>query len=159
VELKLDNGPVMTKSLSKGSVTFNLIAPAAGLHFLKAKFLGLPEVFAPSSAHVFLIISGVPQPAETTTTINAPTIGFGQGGSVNIKVTSAAGTPLGNVSLTVDGIDLPGVKFLSGGSTTFILKHPTARNHSLVASFTGTLGFASSKAVAILVVKPSVSLP
>lgn len=50
-------------------------------------------------------------------------------------------------------------KALSGGSATFIIPRPIAGNHSLDASFSGTAGFESSRAISTLVVNKAVVSP
>jgi len=158
VSLKVDNGRAITQTLSGGKAIFNLVPPAAGFHSLNATFLGVPGAFAPSSAHRILLVEGPGGASETKTTIKAPAITFGQNGSITVTVTSAGGIPRGNVSLTVDGVAMP-ARVLAGGSFTFTIKRPAAGNHEIIASFTGTSDFASSKAVGNLVVKPPLVRP
>jgi hypothetical protein len=158
VSLKLDFAAAMTQPLSGGSVTFNLVMPPAGIHFLKATFLGEPGVYAPStSPNTLFIVRGAGQ-RVTTATIKASAITLGQNGSVSVKVSSAAGVPSGNVSLTMEhGAAM--TKNLVAGSATFIINKPTAGIKSLEASFNGSVGFAPSKAIGTLVVNKQTVKP
>jgi hypothetical protein len=89
--------------------------------------------------------------AATATSISAPTITYDANGSVTVTVSSAAGTPTGNVILSVDG-GPPVSKVLSGGTVTFIntdiaaLTSPNAGDHSLSASYAAQGNFAASSA-------------
>ena len=89
--------------------------------------------------------------ATTTTSISAPTITYNANGSVTVTISSAAGTPTGNVTLAVDGGN-PVSKALFGGSATFTstdiaaLTSPNAGDHSLSASYAAQGNFASSSA-------------
>ena len=89
--------------------------------------------------------------AVTTTAINAPTVTYGTNGSVTVIVSSAVGTPTGNVTLSVDG-GTPVSKVLSGGSAIFTstditaLTSPNAGDHSLSASYSTQGNFAASAA-------------
>jgi hypothetical protein len=100
--------------------------------------------------------------AVTTTTINAPTITYGVTGSVTVTVSSAVGTPTGNVTFAVDG-GTPVSKILLGGSATFTstdiaaLTSPNAGDHSLSATYAAQGNFAASSATANLHVNPASS--
>ncbi len=64
-----------------------------------------------------------------------------------MTVSSAAGIPTGNVSLTVDG-GAAVTQALFGGTTTFTVVGPNAGDHPLSASFLGSQNFAPSGPVA-----------
>jgi Bacterial lectin/Bacterial Ig-like domain (group 3)/Abnormal spindle-like microcephaly-assoc'd, ASPM-SPD-2-Hydin len=73
--------------------------------------------------------------AVTSMAITAPSIGFGNTASVTVAVTSAGGTPPGNVSLTVDG-GAPQTSPLSSGSAIFAIAGLAGGPHALVATYT-----------------------
>src|SRR5439155_13730587 len=92
--------------------------------------------FAASSATGTLHVNA----AATTTAISAPTITYNANGSVTVTVSSGAGTPTGNVTLSVDGGTAVS-KALASGSASFTntdiaaLTSPSAGDHSLNASY------------------------
>jgi Bacterial lectin/Bacterial Ig-like domain (group 3)/Abnormal spindle-like microcephaly-assoc'd, ASPM-SPD-2-Hydin len=73
--------------------------------------------------------------AVTSMTITAPGIAFGNAAPVTVAVTSAGGTPPGNVSLTVDG-GAPQTSPLSSGSAAFAIAGLSGGPHALVATYT-----------------------
>ena len=92
-------------------------------------------------------------PAPTSTGINAPTITFPADGTVVVTVSSAAGTPAGSVSLSVDN-GAPTSLPLVGGSATFTVPAPAAGDHGLLASYAAQGNFAASSATGNLHVNP-----
>jgi hypothetical protein len=72
--------------------------------------------------------------ATTSMVITAPSIAYGNSASVTVAVSSGAGTPSGNVSLTVDG-GAAQTQPLSNGSAPFSVPGLTGGNHSLVATY------------------------
>lgn len=90
-------------------------------------------------------------PFKTTTTINAPAITFDETGSATVKVTSAAGTISGSVTLSVDG-GAAESKVLNGGSATFTLQGLNAGDHPLAANFPAQGLFSASNAAGTLLV-------
>ncbi|MBI5216620.1 MAG: Ig-like domain repeat protein [Ignavibacteriae bacterium] len=129
VSLSVDGGSAMTQSLVNGSTTFTLTSPSAGDHSLSTTFSAQGNYDA-SSASGTLHVNRAP----TTVSINAPTITYNANGSVTVTMTSASGTVLGDVSLSVDG-GAATTQTLSNGSTTFTLASPSAGDHSLSVTF------------------------
>ena len=83
-------------------------------------------------------------PASTSTTItSAPTVIYNANGIVTVTVGSGAGTPGGNVSLSVDGGAAINQALVSG-STTFTLTSPSPGVHTLSASYAAQGNFAAS---------------
>ncbi len=92
----------------------------------------------------------------TAITLAAPTITYGQNGSVTVSVAATSGTavPTGNVTLAVDGgaaVSQP----LVTGSATFTLTAPTVGSRALVANYAAQNGFQASTANGTLVVNPA----
>jgi hypothetical protein len=83
--------------------------------------------------------------AATATSIAAPTITYNNNGVVEVTVTSAAGTPTGDVSLTVGG-GAPITQALAAGSSSFVLPSPSAGSHTLSASYAGGGNYQGSSA-------------
>lgn len=152
VSLKVDTKTPVSKPLSAdGSAAFDIVVRRVPADIGLTADFPAQDGFGPSSKTGTLRVRAlVTRP--TTTTIRA-SVTLGQNGSVLVTVTSAAETPEGKVSLTVDG-GAAMTKTLSDGKVTFIINRPTPGSHSLEARFTGTAGFASSNAVGTLVVNP-----
>lgn len=150
VRLRLDGGAALTLPFSGGLATFNLVAPNAGSHSLKASF-DAQGGFAASNSSGTLVVNPIPVPVLTTMKISARAVTLGQDASIIVSVSSACGIPSGNVTLKVDGV-AAGTKVLYGGKATFIINKPIG-SHSLFARFTGTDRFAPSRAIGTLLIK------
>jgi hypothetical protein len=133
--------------------TFNLVAPTAGAHVLRASF-DSQGGFAGSTSTAKLIVNPIPVPVSTDMSISARAVTAPQDASVVVTITSACGIPSGRVALQVDG-GAALTRVLSGGKATFIFRKPIG-SHLLLARFTGTVDFAPSQGTAILVVKPPI---
>jgi hypothetical protein len=104
---------------------------------------------APSRTWVVFYPQIYNQGAPTSTQISAPPITFGNNGSVVVTVASAAGTPTGNVVLTVDnGAPVP--QPLTGGMATFTIPGLSAGDHNLSASYADQGAFLASSAAGTL---------
>jgi hypothetical protein len=94
-------------------------------------------------------------PEGTTTAIAAPTITYGQHGMVTITVGAAdsfGGTPVGSVSLSVDG-KATGSGTLSGGTYTFDVGVLRAGNHAFSVAYADPAGnYSASSATGDLLV-------
>ncbi len=146
VSLSVDGVAQTPQALVAGSATFTLTSPAAGSHSLVATYAAQGN-FAASSKTGTLTVNG----AATTTSIVAPTVTFPSNALVTVTVSSAAGTPTGNVSLSVDGVaQTP--QALVGGSATFTLINPAGGTHPLSASYAPQGNFAGSTASGTLTV-------
>jgi hypothetical protein len=94
--------------------------------------------------HAAIDIPAVPSP--TTTALIAPSsITYGTNASITVTVSCGAGTPTGNVSLTVDG-GTPLTQTLSGGTTVFTIPGLPAGDHSLSATYAGEAIYWTSSA-------------
>jgi hypothetical protein len=71
----------------------------------------------------------------TTITITAPNVVYGNNGIVTVTVNSSAGTPVGNVALSVDGGSAVSQPLSSSGSTTFTVSKPNAGDHVLNSTY------------------------
>ena len=140
VSLIVDNGTATTQGLINGSTTFTIHGLSADSHTLNAVYAA-QGAFGTSSASGTLIV----HQAATTTTITAPTVTFGAHGSVTVTVTSTAGTPTGNVSLSVDN-GAATTQGLIAGSTTFTIPSPSVGSHTLNAAYAAQGNFGASSA-------------
>jgi hypothetical protein len=148
VSLSVDGGTAVVQQLTGGSTAFTISNPSAGTHLLNAAYAA-QGTFGTSSASGTLIVI----PAATTITITAPAVTLGADGSVTVTVTSAAGTPTGNVSLSADG-EAATTRGLINGSTTFTIHSPSASTHTLNAAYAAQGNFGASSASGTLGVGP-----
>jgi hypothetical protein len=140
VTLSVDGGALMTQALSNGSASFTISNPNAGSYNLNASYSAQGN-FAASSASGTLNVGQ----ATTTTSVTAPGIAYGTDGSVTVSVSSTAGTPAGNVSLSVDS-GAPMTQALSNGFTTFTIANPGVGTHTLIATYAAQGNFGASSA-------------
>jgi predicted small lipoprotein YifL len=148
VSLSVDSGVATKRGLTGGSATFTIQTPSAGTHTLNATYAAQGDHGA-SSASGALVVNR----AATTMNITAPGVTYGEDGIVTMTVRSNAGTPTGNVSLSVDD-GAATTQALVGGSATFTISSPTAGPHSLSATYAAQGNFAASSATGTLGVGP-----
>ncbi len=127
-----------------GSGSCQLALDTSGPRTLTATYQGNSS-FASSSANELHTVNP-PPPAGTTTSIRnidpaAATVG--EPVSVVVDVTSAAGTPQGDVTARSDGAT-PCTKSLSSGSATCTLTFTTAGPRTIAATYAGNSSFAGS---------------
>jgi hypothetical protein len=146
VSLSVDGGAATTQGLINGSSTFTIPSPSAGSYTLNAVYAA-QGTFGASSSSGTLIVNQ----ATTTTMITAPSVTFGADGIVAVTVSSASGTPTGNVSLSVDG-GTAVVQELTNGSTAFTIPSPSAGSHTLNAAYAAQGNFGASSASGTLIV-------
>jgi Big-like domain-containing protein len=150
VSLSVDGGAALNAALdAAGNASFSIAGLAAGSHSLSASYAS-QGTFAASSASGSLTVN----PAATSVGINAPAITYNANGSVTVTVSSAAGVPGGNVSLSVDG-GAATSRALVNGATTFTITRPAAGNHTLSASYAAQGNFAASTGNGTLTVNPA----
>ena len=146
VSLSVDGGAATTQGLINGSTTYTIPSPSAGSHTLNAAYVAQGNFGASSISGTLGVGVGA-----TTTTITAPTVTYGTDGSVTVTVSSEAGTPTGNVSLSVDG-GTAVVQDLTGGSTAITVPGPSAGSHTLNAAYASQGNFGASSASGTLIV-------
>ncbi len=129
VSLSVDGGAATTQGLINGSTTFTIYQSERRKPYLECDVCCTGELFGASSASGTLGV-GV---GATTMTLSAPAVTYGANGIVTVTVSSAAGTPTGNVSLSVDG-GAATTQALVGGSTTFTIPSPSAGSSYLKRS-------------------------
>jgi uncharacterized delta-60 repeat protein len=96
----------------------------------------------------------IPALAPTTAAISAPTITYGAPGVITVTVASVFGTPIGNVSLTVDS-GSPITQALVNGSSTFTVSGLSAGDHALSATYAAQGYYAASTATGSIHVNPT----
>ena len=138
VQLSVDGGTATSLPLTGGTATFTLTSPAAGSHSLSASYAAQGN-FAASTATGTLQVDQ----AATSSSISAPELTYNSDGSVTVTVSSTAGTPTGNVQLSVDGATATSLA-LTDGSATFTLNSPSAGSHALSATYAAQGNFAAS---------------
>lgn len=90
--------------------------------------------------------------AATSISISAPAITVGANGSVVVTVSSAGGTPTGNVSLSVDGGTAQVLSLNASGIATFTVTAPAVGTHTLAASYPAQGNFGASSVTGTLIV-------
>ena len=106
---------------------------------------------APIQGDIYTISASL---ASTTTTISAPSAPSGGSAPVTITVGSSAGTPAGNVTLSVDG-GSPISEPLTNGSAVFELSGLSVGSHNLVATYAAQANFVGSSANGSIVITQS----
>jgi hypothetical protein len=140
----------MSMVLIGGMATFDAGIIDAGDHALVADYAAQGN-FDHSSQSGTLHVSA----AQSSMTIAAPTITYGAHGSVAVTVTSGAGTPSGNVTLTVDG-GAPMSMALSGGIASFDVGILNVGDHNLLADYAPQGNFGHSSQTGTLHVNPMI---
>ncbi|TAK57791.1 MAG: T9SS type A sorting domain-containing protein [Bacteroidetes bacterium] len=138
VTLTVDGGSPMSQPLTSGSTTFTVAGLNAGEHSLNASYVAQGNFAASSTSGTIQV-----NRAATTTALSAPAITYNANGTVTVTVSSSAGTPAGNVSLSVDG-SIATTMALTSGSATFTITSPSAGDHSLNAAYAAQGNFDSS---------------
>ena len=146
VSLSVDGGTAAVQDLIDGSAAFTIPSPSEGTHTLNAAYAAQGN-FGASSASGTLGVG----PGATTMTLSAPTVTYGANGIVTVTVSSATGTPTGNVSLSVDG-GIAVVQDLIGGSAAFTIPSPGVGSYTLSATYAAQGTFGASSASGTLIV-------
>lgn len=131
---------VGTGLLTGGQSTLTLNGVTPGSHTYTAKFVsGNPAAFTDSTSADATVT--VRETSTTTATVAPGT--FGHGGSATVTVSSAAGTPTGNVTISVDGWQSTAA--LSNGTASFTVPGTVAAgSQSFSASYAGDATVAPS---------------
>ena len=131
--------------VSAGQAALATSALTVAIHSITAVYTNSDGNFTGSTSAAF---SQTVKSADTTTSISAPAITFGANGLVTVTVAAvdaSAGTPTGNVTLSVDG-GAAATQALTAGSTTFTVSSPSAGDHPLVATYAAQNNFNASTA-------------
>jgi hypothetical protein len=144
VQLSVDGGTAISQPLVGGVATFTLTSPNAANHSLSATYAAQGNFLASSTTGTLHVNA-----APTSIGIVAAGVTYNADGSANVTVTSAAGTPGGDVTLSVDGGTAQS-QTLSSGSTVFTIPGPGAGPHALHAAYAAQGNFAASTADATL---------
>ena len=146
VSLTIDGGTAVVQDLTGGSTTYTIPTPTGGSHTLNAAYAAQGNFGASSASGTLGVGLGA-----TTMTLSAPTVTYGANGIVTVTVSSATGTPTGNVSLTIDG-GTAVMQDLTGGATTYTIPTPTGGSHTLNAAYAAQGNFGASLASGTLIV-------
>ena len=92
--------------------------------------------------------------SATTITLGAPAATYPANGVVTVAVAATAGTPAGDVSLSVDGAAAVVAPLDAGGRATFALPGLNAGAHALRAGYAAQGSFGASSATGALSVNP-----
>ncbi|MGH9502144.1 MAG: Ig-like domain repeat protein [Terriglobales bacterium] len=139
----VNNGGVFSAQLQTSVLS-------VGTHNITAIYGGDGNISGSTSNGVAQVVKS----ADTTTSISAPPITFGADGLVTVTVTPqyvSAGTPFGNVTLSVNG-GAPISQTLVSGSATFTITQPNAGTYALAATYAAQNNFNASSASGSLLV-------
>ena len=149
VVLSVDHGTAQSQPLdATGKATFTIARPDAGVHTLSVTYATQGD-FDGSSTIGSLTV----KPAPTTTAIAAPNVTYPMDGTVTVTVAAvdrAAGTPTGNMTLSVDGGAAQARAVDAAGTATFAVTKPTGGDHGLSASYVAQGNFDASGATGTL---------
>ncbi|MBN9082827.1 MAG: hypothetical protein BGP04_01380 [Rhizobiales bacterium 62-17] len=128
-----------------GQATFSSSTLAGGSHTITASYAGDSSFNASTSAGLTQTVNK----GGTTTAVTSgtnPSIS-GQGVTFTATVTAVApatGTPTGNVTFNVDGVNQAPVAINGSGQATFTSSTLTSGSHTITASYAGDSNFNSS---------------
>jgi hypothetical protein len=145
VSLNMDGGAATTLALKKGSATFALPRPNAGTHSLSVIYTPTGNFSAASAAGTLVV-----NPAATALSVSATAVTLPANGVVAVTVTSSAGTPLGSVSLNINGSVLSQT-LSAAGQASFAIPL-AAGSYPFTASYAAQGNFGASSASGTLVV-------
>ncbi|MGC1580981.1 MAG: choice-of-anchor D domain-containing protein [Candidatus Acidiferrales bacterium] len=152
--LSVDGGTALSAPLNaSGVATFTINGLSATTHSLNASYAAQGSFGASGPVTGSLVVN----PASTSISLSAPAVTYPAAGVVKVSVSSAGGTPTGNVSLTVGG-GSPLTQSLSAGVATFTISGLNANTsgYALSASYAAQGNFgASGPATGSLVVSPA----
>lgn len=138
----VDRAPV---SLGDGSATLTLDGLAVGAHVVSARFEGGSGITGSRGD----LAGGISvTAAASAVTVTAPPGGavVGAPAEFRIAVSSALGTPQGEVVPVVDGVDQPAV-VLVDGAASFTVSFANAGNHAISVRYPGSDSFAAASGV------------
>ena len=140
---------------ASGAAYYTTKTLAPGQHALTWTYSGDSNFAGSTTGSGYnLIVSGVP--TTTKESIPSSPVAYGQAATVTVQVSSATGTPNGNVTLTVDGGASSQTATLAAGSASFMLPVLSPGTHSLVASYAGVTAFAPSNSAPLsIMVNPA----
>jgi len=148
--LSVDGGSPLSQPLDgSGMATFTITSPSAGSHSLSASYAAQGNFAASGPAAGNLVVNA----AATTATISAPTVTYPANGVVTVTLSSTAGTPTGNATLSVDGGAAVSQPLNGSGVATFTLSGLASGNHLLAASYGVQGNFGSSSVTGSLSVR------
>jgi hypothetical protein len=139
------------------------VVPASGLFHPEGVAVdGSGDVFIADadSRRVLKVTPGVPVTVipATTVSIAAPTVTYNGNAIVTLTVgAGGAPTPIGVVTLSVDGGTAQSATLDALGTATFTLSSPSAGNHTLPAAYAAQGNYAGSSADSTLLVNPAAS--
>ncbi len=141
VTFTIDGVAVAPATLTGGVASVTTVGLSAGPHTVTAAYSGAGDFLPSAGAAVRQQVN-----AGSTATVLASSLNpssFGQPVTFTATVSSAAGTPTGTVTFTIDGT--PGAPVtLSGGVATFTTAGLSAGSHTVTAAYSGSGNFLES---------------
>jgi hypothetical protein len=132
-------------TLSGAQAALTISSFPVASHSISAAYSGDSSFAGSTSAILSLIVNSAP----TATAINsAPAVTYPSNAVLTLTVSSTAGTPTGNATLSVDGGSALSQPLNASGVATFTLSGLAAGNHTLAASYAAQGNFGSSSTTA-----------
>jgi PKD repeat protein len=143
-----DGAQSCTGALSNGAGSCQLTLSTAGQRTLTATYAGALGLSGSSDSEPHTVTAAPPPPpAATTTNITADSPDPSESGrsvTVSVRVTSGAGTPTGNVTVSVSGGTTTCTITLSGGEGSCPMTLDGVGPRTFTATYQGAPGFAAS---------------
>lgn len=149
----LANGTVIgTSALSSGTASLSVSNLAFGNAAITARYAGSTN-FAAATGALAAPIAVIGRAPQVSLSLAPPSTAFGQDVVATIFVASPAGTPQGNVVLSVDGTEYPAQ--LANGTASVTLSGLAPGTHAVSAAYQGQAPFlaASSSAGSITITR------
>jgi sugar lactone lactonase YvrE len=140
-----------------GEAYFTSSSLADGTHNLSWTYSGDNNFAGSTTASSYVLTVTGPAASATTTTLTVPSspVVYGSPAPVTVQVSSTAGTPTGNATITINGAQTLTSPLVSG-TATFSITGLTAATYSINAAYVGAPTFTPSAAASPspLVVSP-----
>lgn len=117
-----------------------------GDHTVTAAYTGSSDHATSTSAAVGFRVREPLKPTTTTATVDPGTAVYGQPVTLSAKVTTATGTPTGEVVFTVDGTEVGRAGLAGTGTASTTVTDLPVGSNSVVASYTGDEEYDASAA-------------
>ncbi len=154
VVFNIDGTDVASTALAAGTATFTTNSLAAGDHPVIATYGGDGNFSGSVSATLTQTVNQLAATNTALTSSLSPTV-YGQSVTFTATVSPvvAGSTPTGSVQFSIDAVDVGAPVALSGtGVATFTTTALAAGSHSVVATYSGSLAYATSSATLAQVV-------
>lgn len=145
VSFTLNGTAVGSATVSGGTATTTITAPASGTYSLVAIYGGDGNFTGSTSTSVTVTVSKI----STTTSVTPSTTTPAAGASMQVSATvtpstTGSSSPTGTVTFTLDGVTAGSATLGSSTTVTTTITAPSAGTHNLVAVYSGDSNYAGS---------------